>query len=227
VHIAAVSERSPGSDERLAALFCDMRLCLGASKAELARRLRTTPAVIDSLENGRMHRLPPWPETVRIVTELGALHGVDTRPALERIRQQVGPAGLGQRPDAMPRIARATERQARRWWRRGVRGSDRLAGEGREHPSAKRRKRYVARALFTLSAPIVLVAGGLGAAQVGPAGIRGAISELPAPAARLVRPLVDFVAVRFAPVHDGLRWITVSDPRSRKADRLAQSTPQK
>jgi hypothetical protein len=72
-----------------------------------------------------------------------------------------------------------------------------------------------------------LVAGGLGAAQVGPAGIRGAISELPAPAARLVRPLVDFVAVRFAPVHDGLRWITVSDPRSRKADRLAQSTPQK
>jgi hypothetical protein len=203
VHIAAVSERSPGSDERLAALFCDMRLCLGASKAELARRLRTTPAVIDSLENGRMHRLPPWPETVRIVTE------------------------FGQRPDAMPRIARATERQARRWWRRGVRGSDRLAGEGREHPSAKRRKRYVARALFTLSAPIVLVAGGLGAAQVGPAGIRGAISELPAPAARLVRPLVDFVAVRFAPVHDGLRWITVSDPRSRKADRLAQSTPQK
>lgn len=46
-----------------------------------------------------------------------------------------------------------------------------------------------------------------------------AVSELPA-GGQAIKSISDFFAVRFAPTRAGHRWIEVSDPRSRRADKL-------
>lgn len=50
--------------------------------------------------------------------------------------------------------------------------------------------------------------------------VAGAMAQLPAPADRAFRSLSDFIAIRFAPVREGHRWIDVADPRSRRGDKL-------
>jgi hypothetical protein len=47
-----------------------------------------------------------------------------------------------------------------------------------------------------------------------------AIALLPRPAGHAVRAVVDYVVLLTAPRREGLRWIEVSDPRLRKADKL-------
>ncbi len=55
--------------------------------------------------------------------------------------------------------------------------------------------------------------------------LEAAVSQLPPSVARIVRGAHDYVVVRMAPVRDGLRWIDVSDPRTRRSDKL-QTTAQ-
>jgi hypothetical protein len=43
---------------------------------------------------------------------------------------------------------------------------------------------------------------------------------LPAPLRRLVQAIDNYIIWYRAPTRDGLRWIEVDDPRSRRADRL-------
>lgn len=50
-----------------------------------------------------------------------------------------------------------------------------------------------------------------------------AVASLPAPAGGAFRSVSDFIAVRFAPVRDGHRFVSVADPRSRRADKLPRS----
>ena len=52
---------------------------------------------------------------------------------------------------------------------------------------------------------------------------QGALTTLPSPLAHVIEFAQDFFAVQFPPKHDGLRWIEVKDPRSRKTDKLQWS----
>ena len=223
LQVAGVSERPTGVDERVAAIFRDMRVALGVSAADLAQALGTTVAVVETLESGRVRAFPAWPETVRIVSELGKLHRVDTRPILARIRDQVGPAGLGQVPKAVPisrtpvekhpllRIRDRTRTARREAWR-----------EGAQH--ARRQVRRAARALFAISTPVALLGGTLWLAQTQPALILRGVAKLPEPVARVVRPVAEYVVVQMAPRREGMRWIEVPDPRTRKSDKLHQAS---
>jgi hypothetical protein len=227
----SVSERSPGVDERVAVLFRDMRWALGLTKPELARKLKSTQSVIDAMELGRIGALPAWPETVRIVCELGRLNRVDVRPILARIRDQMGPAGLGRVPArsaAAPSTARSSE----------VKSASARAGAppppppplgagtgGKPQPRARSRVRAdrAARVLSALSAPVIMAAGLLWIAQAQSSTVMAAVTALPEPLAKLVRPVADYLVVRLAPRRDGLRWVEVGDPRARKADKLRQA----
>ena len=51
--------------------------------------------------------------------------------------------------------------------------------------------------------------------------LQASLATLHPPIAKLMRGAQDYLLHRAAPVRDGLRWIEVDDPRSRKADRLA------
>ena len=55
--------------------------------------------------------------------------------------------------------------------------------------------------------------------------LEAAVSKLPPSITRFVRGAQNYVIVQLAPVRDGLRWIDVSDPRTRRGDKL-QSTAQ-
>lgn len=230
VHIKGVSERSTGVDERLATIFQDMRRGLNLPVDKLALALKTTPYVIQLLEAGQVRAFPAWPETVRIVTELGQLYRVDTRPILNRIRDQVGPAGLEQTPAAPQETSMSAKVVAAgldsrhplvRAMSRGRRKQ--AAADPEMRRRAKRRTKRAARTLFALSAPVALLGGLVWLAQAQPALIMQAVSALPEPVARVVRPAANALIVHLAPWRDGMRWIEVGDPRLRKTDKLRQA----
>jgi hypothetical protein len=231
VHIKGMAERSTGVDERLATIFQDMRRGLNLPVEKLALALKTTPHVIQLLEAGQVRAFPAWPETVRIVTELGRLYRVDTRPILNRIRGQAGPAGLEQVPapqettisakavaatlDSRHPLVRAMSRR-----RRGKQDSS----DPETRRRVKRRTTRAARTLFALSAPVALVGGLVWLAQAQPWLILQTVSALPEPVARMVRPAAGALIVHLAPWRDGMRWIEVGDPRLRKTDKLRQAS---
>jgi hypothetical protein len=232
VHIKGMSERPAGPDERLASIFQDMRRGLNIPVDKLALALKTTPNVIQLLEAGQVRAFPPWPETVRIVTELGRLYRVDTRPILNRIRDQVGPAGLEQVPvtreTAISANAAAAKLDSRhplvRAMSRGRRRKETEPDPETKRRRAKRRKRRAAKTLFALSAPVALFGALMWLAQAQPALIMQAVSTLPEPMAKVVRPAANALIVHLAPWRDGMRWIEVGDPRLRKTDKLRQAS---
>ena len=232
VLIKSMSERSTGVDERLAAIFCDMRRGLGLTADKLAAAIETTPGVIQRLEAGQVRAFPAWPETVRIVTELGKLYRVDTRPILTRIRDQVGPAGLEQVPAApsepsiSAKAVAATLDRRHPLVRAMARG--RRKRQALQDPTTtrrvKRRTRRAARTLFALSAPVALIGVVVWLAQAQPSLIMRAVSALPEPVAQAVRPAANALIVHLAPWRDGMRWVDVGDPRLRKSDKLRQAS---
>ena len=232
VHIKGMSERSTGLDERLATIFQDMRRGLNLPIDKLALALKTTPHVIQLLEAGQVRAFPAWPETVRIVTELGKLYRVDTRPILNRIRDQVGPAGLEQVPVAPQEPAISAKEVAATLDSRHplVRAMSRRRRK-KETPAdpalrlrVKRRTRRAARTLFALSAPVALLGALVWLAQAQPSLIMRAVSALPGPVEQAVRPAANVLIVHLAPWRDGMRWIEVGDPRLRKTDKLRQAS---
>jgi hypothetical protein len=72
------------------------------------------------------------------------------------------------------------------------------------------------RMLIVVTVPITLI---LLVTQT--AVLEAAVSQLPPSVARMVRGAQNYVIVQFAPVRDGLRWIDVPDPRTRRADKLS------
>ena len=81
-------EAPAGQDEQLGQLFRQMRQATGLTGVMLAARLGIHPSTLALFESGAVLALPEWNETVRIVTALARLVGLDPGVALERIRSQ-------------------------------------------------------------------------------------------------------------------------------------------
>ncbi len=230
VQIMAMSERTSGLDESLGSLLGDMRLALGMTPGELALRLGTTVDVIMMLEQGRLRALPHWEETQRIVAGLCALHRVDPRPVLQRIFEQTNPTHLGAPPERGPgALHRSTDRTNGRAVPKTAKPeqpSRRRAAKPSDAPSAKKRRksrplaRGRGRALMAVAGPMVLIAAAVWTVQAQPRALREAITVLPASISEPMLSGLDTLAMRLAPRRNGLRWIEVSDPSSRKADKL-------
>lgn len=65
-----------------------------------------------------------------------------------------------------------------------------------------------------------MMLSGVGLWQWGGQAVHASVDLLPARLAKPVRSSLDRVTARVAPGSDGLRWIHVLDPRSRKTDKL-------
>ena len=236
LHITSMAERTSGLDESLGSLIGDMRLALGMTPGELALRLGTTVDTVMTLEQGRLRGLPHWEETQRIVAGLCALHRVDPRPLLQRIYEQPSPPHLGAPPERGPgALQRATERTEPRPAARGARQrepkphrrSQKSADRPVESRSPKKPKARVrtrgrgrGRALMAVAGPMVIIAAAVWMVQAQPRALRDAITVLPASVAQPMLSGLDTLSVRLAPRRDGLKWIEVADPSSRKADKL-------
>jgi hypothetical protein len=210
---SASGEPSGGRDEQVGKIFRNMRSALKVSRDALARRLATSAAVIDSFEAGAISALPHWKETERIVRSYCDLLRFDPEPVLWRLRSQFQTAANYARstpqPPPPPRLG-------------GPRHGSRTEGSMAAVPGGARpaRRRRRARTLFVLSTPIVFAAGLVYLGQSASRPVYQAIALLPLPIAGPVRAGFDYLVGLTTPSRDGLTWIEVSDPRSRKTDKL-------
>jgi hypothetical protein len=210
-------------------LFRDLRRVLRLSLPELAARLKTRIDVLEALERGDIGALPPWPETVRVITAYTALGRIDPRSVLHMIAERLavragvpkhwGGRGMlalarpkGQR-DAGRRFANgaAAMKLASGAFAHSLRGSVAGAREGLQ------RHGFLLRLLFAIAVPAVVL---ISLAQTSM--LHASVSSLPAPFVKIFGSIRDHFAVQTAPVRDGLRWIEVDDPRSRRGDKLAE-----
>jgi hypothetical protein len=205
----ASGEPTAGRDEQIGKIFRNMRSALKVPRDALARRLATSTAVIDSFEAGAISALPHWKETERIVRSYCDLLRFDPEPVLWRLRSQFQVAAnyapTAPQPVTQPRSGVS---------RPGLRAEGSTGGAG----PARRRRR--ARTLFVLSTPIVFAAGLVYLGQSASRPVYQAIALLPVPIAGPVRAGFDYFVGLTTPSRDGLTWIEVSDPRSRKTDKL-------
>ncbi len=283
-HKAARAQRlaAPPPVDEAAALFRTIRQMSGLSPVNIARRLHTRTSVISALEQGDFQRLPPWPETVLVVSGYTALAGVDPRPVLAAIRDmldakvidvQPSPypnayqAAAAQpssrtspvtRPDIRPRnaVPKALMRKVAEAEARGsaANSEPQRFGQARSAlgASVSRATAVTQSALQSAHAmsrrlgPFAPRLGKLGAfARVAPpwrmpvtlslaitlplallvsfgsgGTLLAAVSGLPQPISGAIRKVEDFVLRRISTEQNGLVWIDVSDPRSRKTDKL-------
>jgi hypothetical protein len=206
---SASGEPSVGRDEQIGKIFRNMRTALKVPRDALARRLATSTAVIDSFEAGAIGALPHWKETERIVRSYCDLLRFDPDPVLWRLRSQFQVAVNYARPAPQPSAQSRSSVS-----RPGFRGESSTAGA---RPGRRRRR---ARTLFVLSTPIVFAATLVYLGQSASRPVYQAIALLPLPIAGPVRAGFDYFVGLTTPSRDGLTWIEVSDPRSRKTDKL-------
>lgn len=244
--VSGVLERNPGVDDTLGGVFREMRRALRLTEGEMALRLGTTPRVIADLEAGRLRALPPWPETTRIVSLLGRMLSVDPRPILQRMSRQMGvevampaaePPSLVQRLDKAaaaqsPRQRAVTalpvQQQSADASRAATRGQPVTKGRTaavptEEGPKIRRsagKGRRRGKVLLAVAMPMVVIASGVWVVQKQPRALHASINLLPRTIAQPIRSSLDSLTLTLAPRREGLRWVEVDDPRTRKADKL-------
>jgi len=196
--------------------FQDLRGAFRATQAEIAKRLATRPDIIAALESGQVRALPPWPEACRIVRTYTGLVGLDPRPVLHSIEMLLavehGAPAEEPRQSLLPRLPQLRPR-----------GASAPAETSRKPKGAGEVVRRVwesrfgqaGRALFAVTVPVAIV---LLLTQTSV--LEAAVAKLPPSVARIVRGAQNYVIVQFAPVRDGMRWIDVPDPRTRRSDKL-------
>ncbi len=229
-------------------LFAELRHALGLTRHDLAARLATSGAVIEALESGDERGLPPWPETVRIVSLYLGLAGIDARPVLNVIEAQrraaeaprlapptsavAAPVRAAAPPgrNALVRVAaapprpvpavpasRAEEAETGGLVSRLAAAAARVRAGARGRVDAARGLlggRAMRRSLAALGAAAAL------ALLAWSSMLQTAVVKLAPAVAGAMRYGYEFVLVQVAPQRDGLRWIEVADPRSRRGDKL-------
>ena len=229
-------------------LFQRIRQMAGLSLLQIAHRLRTTIAVIDALERGDVERLPPWPETVVVVSGFTAMAGVDPRPVLAAIREGLSSKVIEARPVAAntrsrmqqpeqsrPRTVQKVPSGPVRALSRTMAVRETLAGiparlqnlaakmaplAARSSvfakvPALKRPLRMPVALSLAVTLPLALIVSfGSGGS------LQAAVSGLPSPLSSAFRKVEDYMLRSMAVEKNGMTWIEVSDPRSRKTDKL-------
>jgi hypothetical protein len=184
---------------QIAHFFRDLRRNFRFSQPEAARRLGTNIDIIAALEAGDVSSLPPWPETCRIVQAYTGFARLDSVPVLRLIEM------------LQIRIGRSSSPPQDYEDERGIAG--RMFGGFKNAWNGG-----VGRGLGVLVAMSIPVAIVVLVTQT--AVLEAAVAKLPPPMARIVRGAQNFIIVQLAPVRDGLRWIDVPDPRTRRGDKL-------
>lgn len=232
-------------------LFRDLRRALEISPHTLAAHVGTTVDVIGALEASDVMRLPLWPETFRVVTQVTQLVGVDPAPVLTVIyrEMQAHAASFSQLhrthavqyvagvdghirgepvlQGAQPRDLRPgiRERVAKRSFVGLARGLSAFSLERAGRVLVRVRDLWATgRDQFGLDAKRLSAVGALLLIVLGifaqGSALQASLATLNPPLASLMRSAQDYLLMRAAPVREGLRWIEVDDPRSRRTNRL-------
>ena len=207
-------------EAEVARFFRDLRAALQMSQAQAAQRLATRMDIIAALEGGDVSALPPWPECCRIVRTYTAPVGLDPRPILHSLEMLLSVAARTPKPAPKRTFIPLLSRQKK--------PAQPAQGKPAANPAiaavsasfGRLLRGRNGRALFAIAVPV-----GLLVLLTQTSALEAAVAQLPPSVARIVRGAQDYVTVQLAPVRDGLRWIDVRDPRSRRSDKL-RSTAQ-
>jgi hypothetical protein len=215
----------------VARFFRDLRRALRLTLPQAAHYLRVHPEIIEVLETGQVEYMPPWPQTAQIIVDYTAMAGVDGRPVLNAVGAliasiQVPQPPVWQQPVSQSPVSRAPVSQSpvsQEWHdeetpgkepsgRQFMRAGSAIANGARRLPkdAIDQIRERPQRALYALSLPLFLL-------LFFHASIFGLIAR---PFSAAVSQASAYFQEHFAPVRDGFRWIEVSDPRSRRGDKL-------
>jgi hypothetical protein len=189
-----------------------MRAAVRATREAVARRLATSVATIEDLENGAVSALPHWPETVRVVRAYCEMLRLDPEPLLWRLQQLLNQHGLDPVEAAADRAAAA--------------GPSPLllrSGQSRQPvplDPPRRRRGGGLRRLVMLGALPAVAAGLAYLTVVAPAVGYRVIRLLPPSLAEPAKNGLDTIVLHSAPRREGLKWIDVGDPRLRRGDKM-------
>lgn len=191
---AMVQRRAEAAREDTAKFFRDLRRSLRLARVAVANRVGTDAAVIEALECGDLDRLPPWPQTIRIVSTYTELAQLDPRPVLHALHAAV----------ALHAQTLSQQGAAKRLIRR-------LAHVPRALQSAREERARMLTWIAGLAVPTVLAGSlmlttGLQASQLRP--LASVLGLETADRAEAIKRL------------EGLVWIDVADPRQRRGDKL-------
>jgi hypothetical protein len=211
--VLAPASASAQARLNIAKLFWDLRTALRVTPHQLAAHILTRVEVIEALETGQFEFLPQWPETARIVMAYTALAGIDGRPVLAALADVMRAAQAAAQPVRQNSTRSVQVERLRQAGTAFANGAKRLpAGaikQVRERPE---------RAFYAVSMPLAAVFMLLNTSA-----LQAAFDHIPRPVASLAHSVRQYFQVNFAPVHEGLRWIEVDDPRRRRGDKLRQA----
>lgn len=218
---AAYAAQSAPSQVTLAAeaarFFHDLRGALRLTHAEAAQALATRVDIVIALESAHIGALPPWPETCRVVRTYAGFAGLDPRPVLHVLEQLfvAAPREPGPAPVRRARLPKMGQQGAPIF--KAIGGGGRRAAQAARNVgrAVNDRAGRPGMALFTVTLGIALIV-----LITQTAVLEAAVSQLPPSMKRFVRGAQNYVIVRMAPMRDGLRWIDVPDPRTRRGDKL-------
>jgi hypothetical protein len=194
-----VSEEAaaPALHPEIAQFFTELRRYLGLSEHHTAALLQTDPDVIANLEAGDLSRMPPWEELHRIVTAYVGLAGIDPSAALASLEARCKPSHRSAPKPGRVSAAPSTPRPT---------------------VDEPRNRRW----------PVWQIVGGISVMAIvglsaGRPMLQAAMTKLPAPLAGVARTANDAVLLAFARKFEGMAWIDVDDPRSRRSDKLRKA----
>jgi len=195
--------------------FRGLRQIFRLSREQVAQKLATRVDIIAALEAGDVRKLPPWPETCRIVCTYAAFARLDPRPILHSIETLI--AENGQAAAAVPQsmLARLSQRGAPALAALADFRSKAFAAGSVAWNRAARDRRRAGRAILAVAVPVALLV-----LLTQTAVLEAGVAQFPAPVARFVRGAQDYVTLQLAPIRHGLRWVDVADPRTRRGDKL-------
>lgn len=190
--------RAEAARTQAARFFYDLRRGLRMARVAIANRVGTDASVIEALETGNLGALPPWPQTLRIVTDYARLVQLDPRPVLHALH-----FAISHRQQML-----ANEGLAKRLYRK-------LCSIPRAFGEAHHQRSHALTWAAGVGVPAVLM-GSLALTS----GLQA--SQLPRPLASM---LGFDNAARAESIKrlEGLVWIDAADPRQRRGDKLPGS----
>jgi len=196
--------------ELIARFFMDLRRALRLTLPQAAHYLNVHTDLVEALESGQVEFLPPWPQTVQIVMGYTSMAGVDGRPVLSAIGNLI--MMLQPSPEEPEAIHGEPVHDEPVSGRHFFKAGSAIASGARRLPkdAMHQIRERPQRALYALSLPLFVL-------LFFHASILQVIAQ---PFSSAVGQVSVYFQEHFAPVQDGLRWIDVNDPRSRRTDKL-------
>jgi hypothetical protein len=213
-HDWASYDRVSQDRELIARFFTDLRRALRLTLPQAAQYMRVHPEIIEALETGQVEYLPPWPQTAQIIMDYTSVAGIDGRPVLTAVggliialQQPLEPAPVERHDNYAAQTRHVTQAGGH-----FVRAGSAIANGARRLPkdAIHQIRERPQRALYALSLPLFIL-------LFFHASIFDGIAR---PFSAAVNSASAYFQEHFAPVRDGFRWIEVSDPRSRRGDKL-------